>query len=81
VAHTITVQMAEEAQILRQFQTAQERVKEVLEMPDPEVNRLIRSIRENGWSISGKLRRENPRLADAELASSLVEAIRSAFQA
>jgi hypothetical protein len=80
VANTISVQMAEEAHILRQFQTAQEHVKDLLEMPDPDVNRLIRSIRENGWSISGKLQGEYPRLENPTLAASLVEAVRSAFQ-
>ncbi len=80
VEHTIKVEMAEEAQILSQFQTAQERVKEVREMPDPDINRLIRSIRENGWSISGKLREEYPWLENQGTAANLIEAIRSAFQ-
>jgi len=80
VQHTITIQMAEEAQVLLRFQMAQERVKEVVEMPDPAVNRIIRSIRENGSRISGKLLGEYPRLGDKALAGRLVEAVRSAFE-
>lgn len=80
VKHTITIQMADEAQVLSRFQTAQERVKDVLEMPNLDVNRLIRSIRENGWSVSGKLVGEYPQLENPVLAAALVEAIRSAFQ-
>ena len=80
VKHTITIQMAQEAQVLLRFQTAQERIKDVVEMPDPDVNRIIRSIRENGSRISGKLLGEYPRLEDKELSARLVEAVCSAFE-
>ncbi|KTC54239.1 cell filamentation protein Fic, partial [Pseudomonas fluorescens ABAC62] len=49
VEHTVRTEMADEARVLVIFQHAQEQLKEVLEMPDQDANRVIRSIKENGW--------------------------------
>lgn len=65
IEHTVRVEMADEARVLTIFQKAQERLKEVLEMPDQDANRIIRSLKENGWQVSGKLRKEYPQLEDA----------------
>jgi hypothetical protein len=80
VAHTINSEMAQEARVLMTFQLAQRRAKEVMEMPDADLARVIRSIQENGWRISGKLCAEYPKLGDKQLALRLVEAVRSAFE-
>ena len=80
VAHTIQHEMADEARVLVRFQLAQRRMKEVLEMPDAEAVRMIRSIKENGWRVSGKLAKEYPVLKDGALALRLVEAVQSAFE-
>ncbi|RON01642.1 hypothetical protein BK659_24320 [Pseudomonas brassicacearum] len=48
VEHTIRKEMADEARVLVIFQQAQNRLKEVLEMPDQDANRIIRSIKETG---------------------------------
>ena len=80
VEHTIRTEMAEEARTLITFQRAQQRLKDVLEMPSQDANRVIRSIRENGWRVSGKLRAEYPRLEDERLARRVVEAVQSAFE-
>lgn len=80
VRHTISNQMAEEALILLRFRTAQDRIKEVLEMPDSDANRIIRSVKDNGWKFSGKLHAEYPQLENEVLAGRLLEAIRSAFE-
>lgn len=79
IAHTVEHEMAEEARVLLTFQRAQQRIKDVMEMPDADSARLIRAIKENGWKISGKLRQEYPQLKDQMLALRLIEAIRSAF--
>ena len=55
VAHTVRTEMADEARVLLIFQRAQEQLKEVLEMPDQDANRIIRSLKENGWQVSGQL--------------------------
>lgn len=80
VAHTIRHEMADEARVLVRFQLAQRRIKDVLEMPDADAVRMIRSIKEGGWRVSGKLAREYPVLKDGALALSLVEAVQSAFE-
>ncbi len=51
------IEMADEARVLVIFQRAQEQLKEVLEMPDQDASRIIRSLKENGWKVSGKLKK------------------------
>ncbi|HEV8695792.1 MAG TPA: Fic family protein [Lysobacter sp.] len=80
VAHTIRHEMADEARVLVRFQLAQQRIKDVLEMPDPDAVRMIRSIKEGGWRVSGKLVKEYPVLDDKALALRVVEAVQSAFE-
>lgn len=80
VAHTIRHEMADEARGLVRFELAQQRIKEVLEMPDSDVVRMIRSIKENGWRISGKLVEEYPMLDDKARALRVVEAVQPAFE-
>jgi hypothetical protein len=80
VEHTIRTEMADEARVLVIFQRAQEHLKEVLEMPDQDANRIIRSIKENGWMVSGKLKKGYPQLEDEGMAQRVVDAVRSAFE-
>lgn len=80
VEHTVRREMADEAGLLMIFQRAQEQLKEVLEMPDQDANRIIRSLKENGWQVSGKLKKMYPQLEDASRAGRVVEAVRSAFE-
>ncbi len=80
VKHTIRTEMADEARVLVIFQRAQEQLKEVLEMPNQDANRIIRSIKENGWKVSGKLKKGYPQLDDDSVAQRVVEAVRSAFE-
>jgi hypothetical protein len=79
VQHTVHKEMADEAKVLVIFQKAQERLKDVLEMPDQDANRIIRSLKENGWQVSGKLQKQYPSLADASRAERVIAAVRSAF--
>ncbi|HRF59400.1 MAG TPA: Fic family protein [Fimbriimonadaceae bacterium] len=76
IPETVEVDMRNEARLLQERDAAVQRVKEVLEAPDVEIDRMIRSIRENAFTISGKLRREYPILEDARLAEALIEAVR-----
>lgn len=80
VAHTIRHEMADEARILVRFRRAQRRIKDVMELPDADAARMIRSISDNGWRISGKLASEYPRLEEKALALRIVEAVQSAFE-
>jgi hypothetical protein len=80
VEHTIGTEMADEARVLLRFERAQERLKEVIEMPNQDANRVIRALKDNGWRISGKLQKEYPRLAHELTALQVIEAIQSAFE-
>jgi hypothetical protein len=79
IEHTIRTEMVNEARMLLKFQLAQERLKEVIEMPNQDASRIIRSIKDNGWRVSGKLKKEYPRLEDESTASRVVEAVQSVF--
>jgi len=76
---TIEQEMRKEAGHLRSLRMARERVKQVIEGPDGDIDRIIRSVRENGGKVSNKLLREIPALADEALAAELVAAIQAAF--
>ncbi|MEH6671668.1 Fic family protein [Halopseudomonas sp.] len=80
VEHTVRIEMTDEARVLVIFQLAQERLKDVLEMPDQDANRIIRSLKQNGWQVSGKLKKTYPQLEDASRARRVVDAVRSAFE-
>jgi hypothetical protein len=80
IEHTIMTQMAEEAMVLLNFRTALERMKEVIEIPDLYANRIIRSLLENTWEASGKLRKEFSFLDDGKIREPLIFAVRSAFK-
>ncbi|QTB99492.1 hypothetical protein JYG33_16285 [Alcaligenes sp. SORT26] len=77
VAQNIHSEMAEKARILVIFQRAQEKLKEVLEMPDQGITQGIHSLNENGWQVSGKLKQAYPQLEKQELTEHVVETVRS----
>ena len=76
---TIEQEMRKEAGYLRNLPLARERVKQVIEGPDGDIDRIIRSVRENGGKVSNKLLKELPALADDGLAAEVVAAIQAAF--
>ena len=76
---TIEQEMRKEVGYLRSLRTARERVKQIIEGPDSDIDRIIRSVRENGGLLSGKLLKEFPALADEGLAGEVAAAVQSAF--
>jgi hypothetical protein len=58
---------------------ARARLKNIIEGPDPALDRIIRSVRESHGTISGKLRSEYPILARSEIAEDVIRAIREEF--
>ncbi|SFO49750.1 hypothetical protein SAMN05428971_4210 [Candidatus Pantoea varia] len=80
IEHTVRIEMANEARVLVIFQRAQQRLKEVVEMPDQDASRIIRSLKENGCLISGKLKKTFPLLDDIDTSQRIVDAVRSAFE-
>lgn len=83
IRSTILNEMRDEARLLRKFDTAKTNVKEVVEMPNLDADRIIKSISSNNMTVSGKLRKEYPMLfgpeSQGDVAVRLVEAVKSAF--
>jgi len=81
---TVEQEMAQEAAALRDNDVAREAIKQIVEMPDIDADRIISSLRSNSWSISGKLRRDQPAIFSADgrlhhLQDQIVEAVRNAI--
>jgi hypothetical protein len=76
---TIEQEMRKEAGYLRSLRAARERVKEVIEGPDADIDRIIRSIREHGGQLSNKLKKAYPQLADPDIGDAVIAAIDAAF--
>jgi hypothetical protein len=78
---TIEQEMHKEASQLRTLRNARDRVKQLIEGPDSDIDRIIRSVRENGGSLSHKLVKEFPRLLDGPLGLAVAAAIHEVFAA
>lgn len=79
LARTLTEQMREESRYLRSHHRAREAVKEIVEMPDLQVDRVIRSIEQNAGKLSGALSKEMPVLQQPGVWEALTEAVANAF--
>jgi len=80
VQMTIENEMSKEALFLRDIDRARAGVKEYLEGPNSDIDLIIRSVRENGWVISNKLKKSFPMLEDQEMASAIILAIREVLE-
>lgn len=80
VRMTIQDEMDKEAMYLRNLERAREGVKNWLEGPNQDIDRIIRSVSQGGaWKVSNKLAKEFPQLADASVATGVVDAVKEAF--
>ncbi|KQU73452.1 MULTISPECIES: Fic family protein [unclassified Rhizobacter] len=79
VQSTLEQEMRKEARHLRSLRRARERVKQVIEGPDADIDRIIRSVRDNGGLVSNKLKKEFPALLQESLAVEVAAAIGTAF--
>ena len=71
--------MRKEATYLRSLRQARNQIKELLEGPDVDIDRIIRSIRDNAYVMSNKLKHEFPQLNDNLLAEKIVGIIQDTF--
>lgn len=76
IRHTIEEEMRSEALILRDHLRAREAIKEILEGPDQDIDRIIRSIHQSKGVVSGKLRKQYPQLLDETLSGEIVRVVR-----
>ncbi len=79
VDRTIRTEMRQEAKLIRNWDNARSAVKDVLDGPNSDIDRIIRAVRDNHWSLSNKLRNEFPIIEKAGIAEQIAEAIRMAF--
>ncbi|QTN28802.1 Fic family protein [Rhodoferax sp. AJA081-3] len=80
IARTLTEQMREESRYLRTHHRAREAIKEVVEMPDHQADRLLRSIEQNQGQLSSVLVKEMPVLTQPGVWDAVVGAVRAAFK-
>ncbi len=83
---TVEHEMAEEAQLLRQYDQALAALKALVEMPDADADRIIRSLKQENWTVSNKLRKELPQIFREDgpffdLHQRIIGAVRAAFEA
>ena len=82
---TVECEMAEEAQLLRQYDGALEALKNLIEMPDADADRIIRSLRQENWAVRNTLRKALPQIfqeggAFFDLQEHIIGAVRAAFE-
>ncbi|BBE09283.1 Uncharacterized conserved protein [Mycoavidus cysteinexigens] len=76
---TINQEMRKEASDLRDLRTARAQIKEVIEGPDSEIDRIIRSVRNNDGKLSNKLGKSFPLLQKPEIGPKIVQIIQTIF--
>ena len=77
---TIQEDMREESRYLRSHAQARSAIKDIVEMPDAQIDRVIRSVQANQGQLSNLLRDEIPILADTKLWDAMVQVIMEAFK-
>lgn len=76
---TVRKDMREESRHLRSHGRARAAIKDLVEMPDAQIDRVIRSIQVNQGRLSGALRKEMPVLAEPGLWTEVVRCVEQAF--
>jgi hypothetical protein len=80
IARTIREDMREESRYMRSHGRARAAIKDVIEMPDHQVDRVIRSIESSGGKLSNALVNEIPALAREGVWAEILAATQTAFQ-
>jgi hypothetical protein len=80
LARTIKEQMREESRHLRNHWRARRALKEIVEMPDPQADRVIRSVEQNQGQLTHALAKEMPVLRQPGIWEQLVKVITQAFR-
>lgn len=80
LGRTLTEQMREESRYLRRHGWARAALKEIVEMPDQQADRVLRSIEQNRGELSNVLAKEMPVLRESGVWSDIVEVVERAFR-
>jgi len=76
---TIRDDMREESHYLRSHAQARAAIKDVVEMPDAQIDRVIRSVQANRGQLTHALSKEIPLLSEQGVWGAIVQAIEAAF--
>ncbi len=79
LTRTIHEHMRDEARYLQQHAQARAAMKEIVEMPNPQIDRIIRSVEANQGKRSNALAKEMPILTEPGIWEAIVDAIAVAF--
>jgi Fic family protein len=80
IARTIKEEMRQESKYLVGHHRAREAIKEIVEMPDHQADRLIRSIEQNHAKLSNALAKEMPVLASPGIWEAITNSVSQAFK-
>lgn len=79
LARTIREDMRKESRYMRSHAQARAAIKDIIEMPDMQIDRIIRSVEANQGKLSNVLVKEIPLLAESGIWESIVQAVAHAF--
>ena len=80
IVRTVSQDMREESRYLQRHAHARIAIKEIIEMPDTQIDRVIRSVRANQGERSNSLTKEFPELAAPDIWEAIVQAVDTAFE-
>jgi hypothetical protein len=80
LARTIREQMREESRYLRSHWLARRGLKEIVEMPDHQADRVIRSIEQNPGKLTNALVKEMPILQQPDVWDQIVDVVTRSFR-
>ncbi len=80
IGRTLTEQMREESRYLRSHSRARVALKDVVEMPDQQADRLLRSIEQDNGELSNALVKEMPVLGRPGIWDAIKDAVALVFQ-
>jgi hypothetical protein len=79
IERTLTEQMREQSHYLRNHARARLALKEIVEMPDQQADRVLRSVEQNKGELNNVLAKEMPVLREPGVWAEIVEAVSRVF--
>lgn len=80
IKRTLTEQMREQSRYLRNHVRARHALKEIIEMPDHQADRVLRSIDQNKGELSNVLAKQMPILREPGVWAEIIEGVSRAFK-
>lgn len=80
IKRTLTEQMREQSRYLRNHMRARHVLKEIIEMPDHQADRVLRSIEQNRSELSNVLLKQMPALGEPGVWIEIIEAVSQIFR-